>query len=185
MICWRAFPARPGAAATEEGGALWAPRQYQGDGRHDNPERYGALYLTCDAVASVVEMLAPFRGSGPVTGGMLRRLERPLVLARIDLHDDAPLIDLDDPVVLTAARLRPSVVATRRRDVTQAYAAELFDRHLEAVGLRWWSTIESRWTELTVFADRATAHLSLSGVDELSAGLPVVEEAARILGMSS
>ncbi|MHB1783691.1 MAG: hypothetical protein ACYCTE_13610 [Acidimicrobiales bacterium] len=63
----------------------------------------------------VVEMLAPYRGAGPVAGGMLRRIERPLGLARIDLHDDAPLIDLDDPVVLTAIRLRPSVVEEAAR----------------------------------------------------------------------
>ena len=35
-----------------------------------------------------------------------------------------------------------------------AYAERLFDKHPDALGLRWWSTLESSWINVTLF-DRA------------------------------
>ena len=49
--------------ARAEGGALWFPRRYQGDGRHDNPDVYGCLYVATEPVAAIVEQLARFRGA--------------------------------------------------------------------------------------------------------------------------
>src|SRR6478752_1678 len=43
-------------------GPLWFPQPYQGEGRHDNPDEYGCLYLADRAVSCVVEQLAAFRG---------------------------------------------------------------------------------------------------------------------------
>ena len=54
---------------------------------------------------------------------MLERGGRALALAPIDAPDETALVDLDEPRVLRAERLRPSVVATRRRSSTQEYAA--------------------------------------------------------------
>ncbi len=52
------------------------------------------------------------------------------------------LVDLDDPAVLATEALRPSIAATGRRRITQAYALRQFERHPDAAGLRWWSTLE-------------------------------------------
>ena len=51
---------------------------------------------------------------------MLTRMGRPLALAELRLDDEAPLLDLDDPVVLTREALRPSHVATTDRARTPA-----------------------------------------------------------------
>ena len=72
MILHRCFGWNRRAAPDEAGGALWLAREFQGDGRHDNPERYGCLYLAERPEAAVVEQLARFRGNVLVPG-MLRR----------------------------------------------------------------------------------------------------------------
>jgi len=162
-------------------GPLWFPTPFQGEGRHDNPEAYGCLYLADRPVSCIVEQLAAFRGQRLVAS-MLRRRGLPLGLAHIELDEAVPIIDLDDPATLRRERLRPSSVATRRREVTQPQALSLFQRHREAAGLRWWSTWESLWANVTVF-DRAAARLRLIGVRELTPDDAAVVEAAEFFGL--
>jgi hypothetical protein len=169
-------------AAQEAGGALSFPRPQQGGGRHDNPDLYGCLYLAEEPVSAVAEMLAPFRGSGRLLPSMLFRYGNRLTLAALRLADDLAPLDLDDPQILDAAGLRPSQVATRRRVLTQRQAAELYESEPEAVGLRWWSTLEASWINWTLF-DRAAPGLELEGVRRLSHEDPVVLEAGALLGL--
>jgi hypothetical protein len=179
---WRVLPLDPGAKPREHGGALWFPRPFQGAGRHDNPELYGCLYVTEEPAAAVAEALAPFRGSGDLSLAMLERGGHPLALAPIDAPDDTVLVDLDEPRVLRTERLRPSVVATRRRSATQQYAARLFERHTESAGLRWWSTLESSWINVTLF-DRAR-RLRAGPPEPLTPEHAAVGEAAALLGLA-
>ena len=182
MRIWRTFP-RSGDDPHAAGGSLWAPRAYQGDGRHDNPDLYGVLYATETPVAAVIEALAPFRGSGPLSPALLRRAGLPLALAGVDMDDGAALVDLDDPAVLLREQLRPSAVATRRRAATQRQAEALFASHPEAVGLRWWSAHEASWIELSLFSERCSGLLREATVTELDPSHPVVAEAAAWLGL--
>ena len=182
MILYRCFAWNPDAREREPDGPLWFPRQYQGEGRHDNPDAYGCLYLSDRPVSCTVEQLAAFRGQR-LLPSLLRRRGRPLALARLELDADrAPLIDLDDPSILRRERLRPSHVATRTRAVTQPQALVLFRAHPDAGGLRWWSTWESLWTNVTVF-DRAARALRLVEVEALTVTHPAVEEAAEYFGL--
>jgi hypothetical protein len=162
---------------------LWFPREAQGYGRHDNPDLYGCLYVAEDAVSAIAEPLAVFRGSGSLTASMLTHLGLPLALAELELPDDAVAIDLDDPQVLVTEGLRPSRIATRTRTVTQELAADLYRTHTDAVGLRWWSTLEASWINWTLF-DRAAAELSLTVLAELRIDDPTVREAAALLGLA-
>ncbi len=59
---------------------------------------------------------------------MLVRSGRQLALAELELDAHATLIDLDDPNILAAETLRPTIVATGRGKVTQAYAVRQFER---------------------------------------------------------
>ncbi len=183
VILWRLVPWRAQAAPAQPGGALWFPRELQGLGRHDNPDRYGCLYASEAAVSAVAEALAPFRATGALAPEMLVRAGLPLALARLDL-DDHPgrLVDLDDPRVLSRRGLRPSGVATRARTVTQGYAARVFDDVPQAVGLRWWSTLEASLINLTLF-DRAAPHLSVVDIEGLTVGHAAVVEASELLGL--
>ena len=180
MILHRCFAWNERARPDQADSPLWFPRVFQGDGRHDNPDVYGCLYLTDREASGVVEQLARFRGQRLIEAMLLRR-RLPLALAAIELPDDAELVDLDDPVVLRRRRLRPSLVATRDRDVTQPQALAAY-RETEAAGLRWWSIHESQWANFTLF-DRATARLTVQDVSRLALDDPAVAEAAEFLGL--
>ena len=138
----------------------------RGDGRHDNPHVYGCLYLAESVVSSIVEQLAPFRGNVLVPGMFVRR--------------GLPSTSTG-PRVLTAYRLRPSRVATRRRELTQPQALALYRRG--AVGIRWWSTFESLWANITLF-DRAAGRTRLAEVRRLAVSDPSVREATEFLGIA-
>lgn len=183
MILRRCFTWDEQARSRAPGGPIWFARPYQGDGRHDNPASYGCLYASESETAAVVEQLAQFQGSVFVPG-MLTKRGLPLALASIDLSDSERLIDLDDPGVLVSEALRPSLVATYRRAVTQPQALELFGRHPDAAGLRWWSTREALWANYTIF-DRARTSLRLVEVRALTPDDPAVVAATDFLGMSA
>jgi hypothetical protein len=181
VIVHRCFAWDERAGDTEPDGPLWFPRLYQGDGRHDNPDRYGCLYLSVSALSTVVEQRARFRGQR-LLPSLLRRRSLPLALADLELDDDVELIDLDDPVVLRHERLRPSQIATRDRRVTQAQALAFHDRRPSAAGLRWWSTYEAAWINVTLF-DRVASRMRLHSVRALSLADPVVVDAADFFGL--
>jgi hypothetical protein len=181
VILHRCFPWDESAAAAAPGGALWFPRPLQGEGRHDAPERYGCLYVSEEPVAAVAEWLAPLAGTA-LAGADLRRSRLPLALAALRLEESASLIDLDEPLVLAAAGLRPSLVATGDRARSQADAEALWERHAPAAGLRWWSALDARWANVTLF-DRARGLLSLERLAPLSLSDTAVGEAAVRLGL--
>ena len=181
MILHRCFAWNRGARADAVDGALWFPQVYQGEGRHDNPDEYGCLYLADRAVSCVVEQLAAFRGQR-LSSAILRRRGLPLALAAIELDEKAALVDLDDPAILGRERLRPSRIATRDRHVTQPQALELYRRHPNVAGLKWWSSWEALWANVTVF-DRAARLLRVRDIDELTLDHPVVIDAAEVFGL--
>jgi hypothetical protein len=181
VTLYRAFAWRNAARADEPDGPLWFPRIFQGEGRHDNPGVYGCLYLSDRPVSCLVEQLAAFRGQR-LTPSLLRRRGLPLALARLELDDDRELIDLDNPSVLTRERLRPSRVATRDRATTQPWVLELYRAHRKTAGVRWWSSLEALWVNVTLF-DRAAKSLSLVDVTELTLDHPDVLDAAEFFGL--
>jgi len=181
VILHRCFPLSTRARADAADGPLWFPRTLQGEGRHDNPDVYGCLYLADRALSPVVEQLAPFRGQR-LSASLLRRRGLPLALAEIELDDTASFLDLDDPAILGREGLRPSHVATRQRAMTQPQALELYRRHPGAAGLRWWSIWESQWANFTVF-DRAASALRLLRTQVLTLEHPTVVEAAEMFAL--
>lgn len=182
MTLYRVFPLLPGAAPREEGGPLFVPRALQGASRHDNPDRYGALYLTRVAESAVAERIQRFRGRRLTDAHLWRADGRRYALATIEDDRLDGMVDLDDPRTLVARDWRPSRVASRDRTLTQPMARRLFDD--DATGLAWWSTLESTWTNVTLFAERAWRKLRLAVEPEpLSIEAPVVAAAADLLGI--
>jgi hypothetical protein len=181
VILYRCFAWNDRAGDRDPDGPLWFPRMFQGDGRHDNPDLYGCLYVADRPVSALVEQLARFRGQR-LSAALLRRRGLPLALAALELADGAELIDLDDPTVLRRERLRPSRVATRRRDVTQPDARALYERHSGAAGVCWWSIYEALWKHVTLF-HRAGDQLTVRNVARLELDDPAVVEAAQFFGL--
>jgi len=176
------FPARDGADPAEDGGALFVARALQGSSRHDNPERYGALYVTRVALSAVAERLLPLRGERLSDSDLVRADGRRYALASIDDTGLTTVPDLDDPQELVRRRLRPSWVATSDRSVTQPIALQAFDDGHE--GIAWWSTIEAGWSNVTLFAERAVPRLRVGGrPDPLSTRHPLVRAAAERFGI--
>jgi hypothetical protein len=181
VILQRCFAWSRRVRPDEPDGPLWVPRVFQGEGRHDNPDLYGCLYLTDREVSAVVEQLARFR-TQRLQAALLRRRGLPLALAALEFSDGVEVLDLDDPAVLVQERLRPSAVATRRRHVTQPQARALHGARPQAAALRWWSIFEASWVNYTVF-DRALPALSLVGVRALAVEDESVAAAADFLGL--
>jgi hypothetical protein len=183
VILYRCFAWNERARSGRPDTAVWFPRPFQGDGRHDNPGLYGCMYLSAEPVSCLVEQLARFRGQRLLPAMLVRRGLR-LALAKLELANDAVLVDLDDPAVLRREHLRPSLVATRFRDVTQPQARTLYERHEKAAGLRWWSIFEARWANVTLF-DRAGGNLGVVEIRALDLADEAVVEAADVLGLRS
>ena len=152
-MLYRVYRALDGAAPTARGGPLFVPREYQGAGRHDSPGRYGAYYAARSAVAAVAEVLQAFRGRDLSPEDLERSDGTRLMLASYDDSRLEGLMDLDEPAVLVEEGWRPSGVASRDRAVTQSMAERAFGSG--ALGLSWWSTLDSAWTNVTLFAERA------------------------------
>ncbi len=166
MTLYRCFAWNEAARRDEPDAALWFPRPHQGEGRHDNPDLYGCLYLADRPLSCIVEQLARFR-TQRLSPALLRRRGLPLAIAELELDAEAELVDLDNPKVLARERLRPSMVATRERQLTQSLARSLFERQPGVAGLMWWSIYESQWVNVTLF-DRAAAKLRLGAVRALT-----------------
>jgi hypothetical protein len=181
VTLYRCFAWNERAKPDEPDGPLWFPRLFQGEGRHDNPDVYGCLYLSDRPLSCIVEQLARFRGQR-LSPSMIRRRSLPLGLAELALPDTAEVVDLDDPEVLRRERLRPSEVATRNRSQTQPQARALHDRHPHAAGLRWWSIHEAGWMNVTLF-DRAAPALRVQAVRALAMDDPAVLEAADFFAL--
>jgi hypothetical protein len=178
---YRCFAWNRRAKPDEADGPLWFPRSLQGEGRHDNPELYGCLYLSEHEVSAIVEQLARFRGQR-LAPSLFRRRGLPLAIASLEFADSGTLIALDDPAVLLRAGLRPSAVATRERTVTQPQARAFYERTRKTSGLRWWSTHEAAWLNVTLF-DRAAPELRVDSVRELTTRDAAVIEATEFLGL--
>jgi RES domain len=181
-VLYRVFPARDGADPAEDGGPLFVARALQGSSRHDNPDRYGALYATRVALSAVAERLLRFRGQRLSDADLVRADGRRYTLAEIDDAGLSAVPDLDDPQELVHRRLRPSWVATGDRSVTQPIALQAFEDGSE--GFAWWSTIEAGWSNVTLFAERVIPRLRVGGrPDPLTTGHPLVRAVAERLGI--
>ncbi|HEX9122483.1 MAG TPA: RES family NAD+ phosphorylase [Actinomycetota bacterium] len=181
-MLYRVFPYVPKHPARREGGALFVPRQRQGTGRHDNPDRYGAMYVSREPEAAVAERIQAFRGQA-ITDEDLRRVDGSrYALVPLDDATLGGLVDLDDPAELAPRGLRASMVANRNRSITQAMALEVFGEGV--AGFVWWSTLEASWANVTLFAERAVRRLHVAGRPEvLTVDLPVVRAAAEAIGV--
>ena len=181
MTLYRCFAWNQAANDDEPDHPRWCPRPFQGEGRHDNPDVYGCLYLSDRSLSCVAEQFAAFRGQRLIPSMLVRR-GLPLALARFELPDQSPFLDLDDPEVLARLTLRPSHVATRDRSITQPQALAAYRQRPRVAGLSWWSTWEAQWRNVTLF-DRALRQLRVEQVEVLTLEHPAVQEAADWFGL--
>ncbi len=182
MRLYRVFAWAASAAGRRPGGPLFVPRDRQGAGRHDAPEKYGAWYCAREAVAAVGEAIQFARGQSIENADFARAGGRVLALLELELDEQARLVDLDDAAELVERSIRPSQVATGRRSVTQRIGSRVFDEG--ATGFSWWSTLEAEWTNVTLFYERALPFVKVASRPvPLSVELIEVREAADRIGV--
>lgn len=175
---FRVLPYRPDARTGEPGHPATTLRSLQGGGRLDNPDLYSTTYLSASPSGAIAErfgrrdpwdpsmLAAPF--GGPLAS---------FALVHFRLRTD-DVLDLDDPRALLERDLRPSRVVLTDREVTQAWAREIYLEGAWA-GVSWWSRWEARWTSTGVWAGA-----DLSVVEDpvpLHIGHDAIVEAAEIL----
>lgn len=181
-MLFRLFPWTDGAAPGDEGGPLHVPWTLQGGGRHDNPDRYPAFYVSRIRASVVAEHLRRLRGQVVGDRDLRDEGERPYAIAAIDDDALSGVLDLDDPSNLARRQLRPSAMATRHRRVTRRIALGIYEEGVN--GFEWWSTVEGSWINVTLFANRALDALRLAGdPDVLTTTHPAVREAADAVGV--
>lgn len=160
---------------------MYVPRERQGAGRHDNPDQYGALYVSRIAESAIADRIQAFRGQ-TLTDADLRLIggARYALATFDDVHGQ--IVDLDDPGELVARALRPSKVAMHDRAVTRAWTRGIFDEGV--IGFSWWSSLESSWSNVTFFAERAVDRLAIVKSPELlTLAHPALRAAADAIGV--
>jgi hypothetical protein len=176
LILHRCFAWNERARAGQPDSPLWFPRDFQGDGRHDNPDVYGCLYLTDREVSGVVEQLARFRSQRLIEPMLIRAACRSRCGSSFGRHGARRP---RRPAELRRRRLRRAGRDARPRDHAAAGARR--HRDTGAAGIRWWSIHESLWA--TTLFDRSVPALSVAEIRPLELGDPAVAEAAEFLGL--
>lgn len=173
VVTWRV-----GARKGEPGHPAHVLAAAQGRGRIDNPGLYTVSYLSGDPAGAVAERFGAFDPWRPATftvRGLGEGARFALVRFRLE---DAVVLDLDDPRVLTDRDLRPSQIVTTERKVTQRWARTIFEDGSWA-GVSWWSRYDARWTSYGVWEP---THLAIVGQPvPIDLGHEAVLEAAEIL----
>jgi RES domain-containing protein len=180
VILYRSFVGAAGVADDDPGGALHAPWRAQRAGRHDAPDLFAAYYACESRVGAAAEALQEFRNVEISEADLGRSRGRRLLLTTIEASG-LSLIDLDDPRELTRVAQRPSLVATQKRRVTQPFAQRMYESG--AAGLRWWSTLEASWINVTLFMDRCRHALRVIDVTPFQLDDPDVATACDVLGI--
>jgi hypothetical protein len=172
---YRIIPYDDSAAPHDRGGALFVPAG--GANRIDNPDLYDVLYLGTSAEAAIAESFGRIPVWTPET--FLHGSGRAYRLATYEVPDALAIFDLDDVDALkTIGITRPSVVVTRDRIKTQAWARTIFGLGRYA-GASWWSYYGPDWTVLGLW-DRSAVNV-VGTPQILTATSQVVKDAAAAI----
>src|SRR5882672_5474645 len=122
MDVYRFFPWNKSSPVEEYGGPLYVPRQKQGSGRNDIPDRDGVLYVSKLPIGAIAEAIQPYRGLRfidkrfKLTNQEFRKADGlRLALVTLDINDMAHFVDLDDPNVLQEYKIKPSEINSNDR----------------------------------------------------------------------
>ena len=175
MKLYRIFPYDASAAPTERGGALFVPAGARN--RIDNPDLYNVLYIAKSPEAAVAEAFGRIPVWTPQT--FEHASGHQYALATYEAPDDLAILSLDDIDALKALGItRPSIVVTRDRAKTQAWARTIFETGRYA-GASWWSYYGPEWTVMGLW-DLSAFHL-VGTPEPITSTSTVVRDAATAI----
>jgi hypothetical protein len=160
---------------------MYVNRTLQGGTRHGLPDLDGVLYTSTVPVSAVAEVIRDFRGR-TLENEDLKLYGNRLSLVTFELDAQVTLIDLCDQNLLSQIAIDPMQIATKDRTLSQRVARQLYAQG--APGFLWWSSLEAKWTNASLFESRILTFLSvLDPIIPLAVDQPVLIEAARALGV--
>src|SRR5215213_4515201 len=162
MPLWRVFPWNPHATDGAPFSARYAPPTDSHAGGRFDLGTTPVLYLAQSPAHAVAEVLQGYRGKKLAPQHLVRGdpdqpgTYHPLALAQtwLPANVEARLPDLTDPAVLVRLGIRPDVLASHDRAVTQATARRIHAAGEGYPGLRWWSALTGEWHAVVLFLDR-------------------------------
>ncbi len=160
-----------------DGGPFYVPREFQGQGRHDITDD-GILYASVDAVSSIAENLKRFINLKLKPDHFVLKGDYKLALARFTL-EGANILDLREAKEMVRTKTGPVSIATHDREITQALSRAMYQQGVD--GFLWWSTLEAKWTNATLFENRIRKKVKLQQSELLTPALPEVRAAAKAL----
>lgn len=181
MKLFRVFPWNGRSRDNTFGGPLYVNRELQGGTRHGIPDLDGVLYTSTIAVSAIAEAIKDFRGRTLENEDLVLYGNR-LSLGIFDLHDQIVLINLCDKNQLAHMDIDPIHIATKDRPVSQRMARQLHSNG--AAGFLWWSSLEARWTNASLFESRVRDFITVQEpITPLSIEHPDLIDAARMIGV--
>lgn len=181
MLLHRVFPYRKAARAKQPGHPLYEHTPQRG-GRVDHPD-YHVWYLARTTAGACGEAFGDLHTWSPAMFEVPFLTDGARALATYELPDTLRVLDLDDPAVLVARRLRPTQVVLRNLAVTQAWGHaawaerdpdEPAERRWDAVS--WWSYHHPGWPVVASWL-----RPRLVDVQALDTDHPALVDAAQVL----
>lgn len=164
----------------DKGGSLYVPKEYQGSGRHDISGE-GIFYCALERISAVAERLQSFRCHKLDNEDFKRRGGMVVALVKYEL-DSNNIIDLRAPGQLKKINALPSQIATHDRKITQSLAKAIYAKGWD--GLLWWSAIEAKWSNASLFSSRIKDKIKVAGeIEILSIEHQTVKEAAKMINI--
>ena len=163
------------------GSPVYIPRDKQGRGRHDIPQIDGIFYCSLSSHSAMAEQLYDFMNIKindsifNLSNGWTQ------ALAEIEMEDNIKLADLNDSKLLVKYDIKPSEIITSDIEITQRIAKLFHEEKYD--GIKWFSSIESCWTNVSLFASRTHGILkkSVKAITPLSIRMQLVRETCDLI----
>lgn len=165
----------------KKGGPRYRPKEYQGSGRHDI-DKDCIFYCSLDEVSAIAESIKRFRNQKLCNEDLKRRDGSYMALAKFELINPI-LVDLRDAHQIIKINTSPVNIATHDRETTQKLSELIYQKGAD--GFLWWSTIEAKWSNLSLYCSRIEPKLKLAEpIKALDTGSPGFKAAAYYLNIT-
>ena len=153
----------------------------QGKGRFDIIHKDTVIYLSLQKISAIAECILHLRNMNLNNRDFEVGEDTVKTLAEIRIIKKLNTADLNDIKDLERYNIKPSEVVTHDREITRRVSEKIYDSQVD--GFLWWSSIESKWKNATLFKSRAEKKLKVQSITRLSVDVEDVQEAARFLNI--
>lgn len=154
----------------------------QGNQRHDIINKDAVLYLSKEKVSCFAEKYQYQRNRVVSNKFIELNYNKIVVMSKIQLSEKCKLLDLRDSAQLNKFKISPTIVTTQKRNLSQKLSLDIFKMNYD--GFLWWSSIESLWTNMTLFKSRVLGHIKVKSICPISLKDDYAKEASKLLNIT-